>query len=69
MSDGARIAGVGMVRFATPSKAQSYDVMAGDAVRSALADAGLDYTAVAAAYVGYVYGDSTCGQHALYGVG
>src|SRR5882757_1701973 len=69
MSDAARIAGVGMVRFATPSKAQSYDVMASEAVRFALADAGLDYTAIQQAYVVYVYGDSTCGQHALYGVG
>jgi acetyl-CoA acyltransferase len=58
-----------MVPFVTPSKAQSYDVMAGEAVRCALADAGLDYTAIEQAYVGYVYGDSTCGQHALYGVG
>ena len=65
----ARVAGVGMVPFATPSKAESYDVMAGKAVRAALTDAGVDYTAVQQAYVGYVYGDSTCGQHALYGVG
>ncbi len=69
MSDAARVAGVGMVPFATPSKAQSYDVMAEAAVRSALTDAGLDYSAIQQAYVGYVYGDSTCGQHALYGVG
>jgi len=58
-----------MIPFATPSRAQSYDVMAEAAVRSALGDAGLDYTAIQQAYVGYVYGDSTCGQHALYGVG
>jgi acetyl-CoA acyltransferase len=58
-----------MIPFATPSKAESYDVMAGKAVRAALADAGVDYTAIQQAYVGYVYGDSTCGQHALYGVG
>jgi acetyl-CoA acyltransferase len=58
-----------MVPFATPSKAESYDVMAGKAVRAALADAGIEYTAIQQAYVGYVYGDSTSGQHALYGVG
>ncbi|GAA0603998.1 lipid-transfer protein [Sporichthya brevicatena] len=58
-----------MVPFATPSRVESYPVMAGKAVRSALADAGLDYTAIQQAYVGYVYGDSTCGQHALYDVG
>ncbi len=69
MSGKARVAGVGMVPFATPSKAETYDVMAGKAVRAALADAGVDYTAIQQAYVGYVYGDSTSGQHALYGVG
>ncbi|PQP54085.1 lipid-transfer protein, partial [Mycolicibacterium austroafricanum] len=37
--------------------------------REALRDAGIDYTAVQQAYVGYVYGDSTSGQAALYDVG
>src|SRR5690349_16478555 len=69
MSNHARVAGVGMVPFATPSKAEPYDVMAGGAVRNALADAGVSYDAIQQAYVGYVYGDSTCGQNALYGVG
>ncbi len=69
MSGKARVAGVGMVPFATPSKAESYDLMAGKAVRAALTDAGLDYTSIQQAYVGYVYGDSTSGQHALYDVG
>jgi acetyl-CoA acyltransferase len=69
MSNHARVAGVGMVPFATPSRAESYDVMAGGAVRAALADAGVSYDAIQQAYVGYVYGDSTCGQNALYGVG
>jgi acetyl-CoA acyltransferase len=58
-----------MVPFATPSRAQSYDVMAAGALRAALADAGVSYDAIQQAYVGYVYGDSTCGQNALYGVG
>ena len=35
----------------------------------ALADAGIGYDSVQQAYVGYVYGDSTCGQRALYEVG
>jgi acetyl-CoA acyltransferase len=69
MSNHARVAGVGMVPFATPSRAESYDVMAGGAVRAALADAGVGYDAIQQAYVGYVYGDSTSGQNALYGVG
>ncbi|XP_048352980.1 sterol carrier protein 2 isoform X2 [Sphaerodactylus townsendi] len=34
--------------------------------QKALADAGIPYSAVEQAYVGYVYGDSTCGQRAIY---
>ena len=64
-----QVAGVGMVPFATPSKSQSYDAMAGGAIRAALADAGITLEQVQQAYAGYVYGDSTSGQKALYGVG
>lgn len=63
------VAGVGMVPFATPKNSESYDVMGEKAARTALADAGIEYSAVQQAYVGYVYGDSTCGQAALYGLG
>src|SRR6478752_663024 len=63
------VTGVGMVPFATPSKSPSYDVMASGAIRAALADAGVDLSQVQQAYAGYVYGDSTSGQKALYGVG
>ncbi len=63
------VAGVGMVPFAKPGKSDSYDAMGAAAARAALSDAGLDYRAVQQAYVGYVYGDSACGQAALYGVG
>ena len=69
MTERVAVAGVGMVPFATPSKADSYDVLAEHAVRAALADAGLDLAAVQQAYAGYVYGDSTSGQNALYRVG
>lgn len=65
----ARIAGVGMVKFCKPGTQEPYRVMAGKAVRAALEDAGIDYRLVQQAYASYVYGDSTCGQHALYGVG
>jgi acetyl-CoA acetyltransferase len=65
----ARIAGVGMVPFATPSKSQTYDVMGEAATRAALADAGISYDLVEQAYASYVYGDSTSGQKALYRVG
>lgn len=64
-----QVAGVGMVPFATPSRAESYEVMAGGAIRAALADAGIGLDQVQQAYAGYVYGDSTSGQKALYGVG
>lgn len=66
---GTRIAGVGMGGFSKPGAGPAYDVMAAEAVRVALADAGIDYSQVQQAYVGYVYGDSTCGQRALYPVG
>lgn len=67
--DEVYVAGVGMTPFATPSKSDSYDVMAQQAIRAALADAGVALESVQQAYAGYVYGDSTCGQKALYGVG
>ena len=43
--------------------------MAREAARLALADAGIDYREVQQAYAGFVYGDSTAGQHALYALG
>ncbi|MCW2783540.1 MAG: putative thiolase [Marmoricola sp.] len=58
-----------MVPFSTPSRSQTYDVMGEAAAKAALADAGIDYSLVQQAYVGHVYGDSTSGQTALYGVG
>jgi acetyl-CoA acetyltransferase len=64
-----RVAGVGMVPFAKPSASAPYHEMGAQAARDALADAGIDYRLVEQAHVGYVYGDSTCGQAALYGVG
>ncbi len=64
-----QVIGVGMVPFAKPGKHEPYEIMAGKAIRNALADAGIDYTDIQQAYASYVYGDSTCGQTALYGVG
>lgn len=69
MTGRALVAGVGMIPFTTPSKTEPYDVMGEAATRAALADAGVDYSAVQQAYVGYVYGDSTVGQATLYRVG
>ena len=69
MSRSAFIAGVGMIPFKKPGTSETYDTMGATAIRQALADAGLDYNDVQQAYAGYVYGDSTCGQKALYQVG
>jgi acetyl-CoA acetyltransferase len=69
MTEKAIVAGVGMIPFAKPGQSQSYTQMGAEAARRALADAGLSYDVVQEAYVGYVYGDSTSGQTALYEVG
>jgi acetyl-CoA acetyltransferase len=58
-----------MIPFAKPGASAPYHVMGAEATKLALADAGLDYGVVQQAYAGYVYGDSTCGQRALYQVG
>jgi acetyl-CoA acetyltransferase len=58
-----------MVPFAKPGRSESYDVMASKAARAALEDAGVEFDEIEQAYAGYVYGDSTCGQKALYEVG
>jgi acetyl-CoA acetyltransferase len=63
------VTGVGMVPFAKPGAHAPYPDMAADAVRAALKDAGIGYESMQQAYVGYVYGDSTAGQRALYEVG
>jgi acetyl-CoA acetyltransferase len=69
MKNSVYVVGVGMVPFAKPSTSKTYPEMASNAVRLALQDAGLAYADVQQAYVGYVYGDSTAGQRALYEVG
>jgi acetyl-CoA acetyltransferase len=63
------VAGVGMIPFTTPRNSEPYDVIAEAAARRALDDAGIVYAQVQQGYVGYVYGDSTSGQAALYGLG
>uniref|UniRef100_G1NEE8 Sterol carrier protein 2 n=1 Tax=Meleagris gallopavo TaxID=9103 RepID=G1NEE8_MELGA len=51
----AFVVGISMTKFAKPSENSK-----------ALADAGILYSAAEQACVGYVYGDSTCGQWAIY---
>lgn len=69
MSEKVVVAGVGMTPFVKPGQNEDYPVMGARAIRAALADAGLEYSAIRQAYAGYVYGDSTCGQNVIYKVG
>ena len=69
MSTPVTVAGVGMIPFTKPSAGARYEQMGADAARAALDDAGIDYGLVQQAYVGWVYGDSTSGQAAVYDVG
>ncbi|QQD18469.1 lipid-transfer protein [Spongiibacter nanhainus] len=63
------IAGVGMVPFKKPGASATYIEMGCEAARAALQDACVSYDSVQQAIVGYVYGDSTSGQAAMYRVG
>jgi acetyl-CoA acetyltransferase len=63
------VLGVGMIKFAKPGASDEYDVMGANAARAALDDAGIAYDEVEQAYTGYVFGESTCGQAAMYRVG
>ena len=63
------VIGVGMTKFQKPGASDEYNVMAVKAAKAALEDAKIDYEEVESAYVGYVYGDSTCGQRAVYELG
>jgi acetyl-CoA acyltransferase len=64
------VIGVGMTRFEKPgTKEGDYPDWAREAGQNALADAGIPYGAIEQAYAGYVYGDSTYGQRAVYELG
>jgi len=69
MTQDVHVVGVGMIPFTKPGANLPYPQMAAQALNAALADAGIGYEQVQQAYVGYVYGDSTAGQRALYEVG
>ncbi len=69
MSRRVNVIGVGMVKFQKPGASEDYHVMASKAARAALADAKVEYSDIQEAYAGYVFGDSTCGQRAIYEVG
>lgn len=69
MSRKVNVIGVGMTKFAKPGESEDYHVMASKAAKAAIADAKIDFKDIEQAYAGYVYGDSTCGQRAVYEVG
>jgi sterol carrier protein 2 len=59
-----------MTKFYRPGKHdKDYMDLAEIAIKRALRDAGIEFAACQQAYAGYVYGDSTCGQRAVYTVG
>jgi len=59
-----------MTKFEKPGGRQwDYPDMAKEAVTKALADANINYQEIQQVFVGYCYGDSTCGQRAVYGIG
>src|ERR1043166_2566777 len=62
------VAGVGMTKFEKPGQ-HDYPELSKEAGEQALGDAGLPYDAIEEAFVGYVFGDSTCGQRAVYQLG
>jgi acetyl-CoA acetyltransferase len=63
------VIGVGMIKFEKPGASEEYNVMARKAAHLALEDSKVDFKDIEQAYCGYVYGDSTCGQRAIYEVG
>jgi len=64
------VIGVGMTKFDKPgTKEGDYPDWAQEAGEKALADAGVPYDKVEAAFAGYCYGESTSGQRAVYGIG
>jgi len=65
------VVGVGMTKFEKPGSKEGWDYpqMAKESGTKALEDAGIPYDAVEQVAVGYCYGDSTCGQRAVYEIG
>ncbi len=64
------VVGVGMTPFEKPqSRDWDYPEMVRLAATDALEDAGVDFDLIEAAFAGYVYGESTSGQRAIYEMG
>jgi acetyl-CoA acetyltransferase len=70
MGEKVFVIGVGMTKFEKPgSRDWDYPDMAEEAGKKALADAGIEYSQIEQAVAGYCYGDSTCGERAVYTLG
>src|SRR5881628_2682971 len=70
MSNKVFVVGVGMTKFEKPGAREwDYPDMALESGTAALKDAGVPYDEVDQACVGYVYGESTSGQRAVYQLG
>lgn len=71
MSQKVFVIGVGMTKFEKPGSREGWDYpdMARESGTKALTDAGIDFDEIDEAYVGYVYGESTAGQRAVYELG
>src|ERR1700677_3828372 len=69
MSNEVRVAGGGGIPFPKTRARETHNDIGEKAAAAAFKDAGLPYSAVQQVYVGYVYGDSTAGQAAVYGLG
>eukprot|EP00127_Corallochytrium_limacisporum_P000194 Clim_evm11s7 gene=Clim_evmTU11s7 len=65
------VVGVGMTKFEKPGRRANFDYpqMGKEAAYKALKDAGVSYKDIEQVTCGYVYGDSTCGQRAVYELG
>ena len=61
------VVGNGMSRFLRPGRHElDYHDLSKIATDRALRDAGIKFEQLEAAYTGWVYGDSACGQRAVY---
>ncbi len=71
MSNRVFVIGVGMTKFEKPGRREGWDYpqMAKEAGTKALEDAGVAYSAIEQAFVGYVYGESCSGHRAAYELG
>ena len=58
-----------MIPFLKPGTSPSYQEMGKQASLLALQDSGINYEQIQQVFAGYVYGDSTCGQSVVYGLG